>query len=73
MSLVAIGSVLASCARDPKHPNAPCNDTPGAPTTTVIVIAVLAIILILCVLLMIVTRRRDESHVAEMAVNMSRE
>lgn len=58
MSPVAIGSVLASCARDLKHPNAPCNDTPGAPTAAVIVIAFIAVILICCGLLLLV-RRRD--------------
>ncbi len=24
-------TILADCAFDPSHPNAPCNDTPGPP------------------------------------------
>ena len=40
-----LAAILASCAFDPNHPNAPCNDTPS----DALLVAALWILGVLCV------------------------
>jgi hypothetical protein len=51
--------ILADCALDPRHPNAPCNDTPGPPwfAEPLFIIGVLLLIVLVAGLVMLLQRR----------------
>jgi heme/copper-type cytochrome/quinol oxidase subunit 2 len=62
VSLATLGSVLADCVYDPRHPHAGCNDVVGQSDNSfmMVMFAALAVALIVSGLLMVTLwRRRD--------------